>query len=374
MSLTTITIKRTTQLEDRLALLKKIALGNDSKSSYPRAIKLDKKYMLHAANATMSVSFKLSSSEMGIISEPIEDAFLLPITAVDRLLDSSYSDELSIAYDKKTVKVQDMNKKSRKSECPAMDINSFPAIKSVDTTTTVKVESEAFLKAIKQTSFAASDNNTKPLHCCTHLISDKEKLSVYTCDGYKSALITFPCTTETGFQLSVPRNAINILSSLKCSDSITIGVTSGKQAFFLVDSQTIVRCQLCEGNIIAPDKIFKENENVIKVNAKEITLCLKTMKSLIDKCPACKIVIEDGTLSLSYDGQSKCYDEFSYKVVSSNDTRVEIGANVSFLSDSIKCIDEEEVYFTYKDSITPLLLKNKDGNTSALVVPYRLNG
>lgn len=367
------TLTITKKLLESLSLLSRIASINKSTSAvYPNAIKFDTKGMLHAANSLNSVSCKLSTEELGLAPELPEKDFLLPDKAISFIKALSPSTEVSFNLkDELKLSVKSGKRKST-AKFPVMSVEFFKPLSAVKPESLQMVKSEWFINALKQCEFALSDNPSKPIYTCLHLIGEEDgSIVAFSCDGMKAALtVNKEDKAEKSFKVSIPPETQRILLSAKYDENIRIGFCSSRTAVIQIDSTTVLRTQLYEGALLDYSNLYNKAEHSLRFDKDILLAVLKRINLISDeKHTAIRFAIAGSTVKITYNGTATYEDTIT---VSDNSAKEEctIGMNYKFLTDALQSCDAPEVEFRYQTAVVPVEVKGNSQNN--LIVPVKI--
>ena len=207
----------------------------------------------------------------------------------------------------------------------------------------------------------------------------RKKLNVVAVDGFRLALRSIYLNKQSNnFSAVIPGKTLNEVNKI-ISDSfepVKIGV-SKNQALFEMDNCKIVT-RILDGEFLNYKNVIPSNwETRIKVNKNNIQNSFERI-SLIsasavekEKKYPVKVQVDIGKVTISCTNQTGDAKEELY--ISTEGKNIEAGFNPKYFLDSLKAIDDEEVYIEFGSSISPCLIKSIENNDyTYMILPIRL--
>lgn len=372
----------TTEIKNALELLKKIASKNKAGGAMPEGV-LFKGDNLAAMNDLLTVSFKLLPSELGLTPQLFEEPQILPIKAINVILDSSEGTEITISEENCTFRIKKSGKKASAKISGFSKEVVFPAIPPVEYEKIDEISVDDFIDAVNATKHAISTNTAKMIYTGVHLIADGENLSMFAIDGYRAALWSTPYKSED-FRLSIPDKCLDVLIQAlsKTSGKMSVVQTKVKnKAVFIVNgNRMVIRTRLLEGNVVEHSPMFADGQHRLIVNRKSLISVLKSITVIADdSATKDKMLITYGNdnINLKYSCATAEYEE-NVSAKGNAESEVKMGMNLRFLLDSLNAIKTENVSIDYKGSENPIRITaisdSEDSTTTVhqLCVPMRI--
>ncbi len=260
-----------------------------------------------------------------------------------------------------------------------MNPEEFPELPKIDIENSVILEQNLLKNMIRKTIFAVSTEENRPIFTGCLFEVESNKLNLVAVDGFRLALRTAFLNDESNnFSAVIPGRTLNEVNKI-ISDSfdlIKIGV-SKNQALFEMDNCKIVT-RILEGEFLNYKSVIPNNwDTRIRVNKNNIQDCFERI-SLIssssiekEKKYPVKVSVDIGKVTISCTNQTGDAKEEIF--VSTEGKNIEAGFNPKYFLDSLKSIEDEEVFFEFGSNISPCLIKSSENNNYVyMVLPIRL--
>lgn len=255
----------------------------------------------------------------------------------------------------------------------------FPELPKIEIENSIEIEENNLKNMIRKTIFAVSNEDKKPIFTGSLFEIQNNRLNIVSIDGFRLALRKKYLEKKTNnFNAVIPgKTLIEVNKILSDSfDIIKIGV-SKNQALFQMENCKIVT-RIIDGEFLNYKNVIPENwETRIRVNKNNIQNCFERI-SLIssstiekEKKYPVKINIDIGKITISCINQTGEAKEELY--LSTEGKNLEIGFNPKYFLDSLKAIEEEEIYILFGTNISPCLIKSIENDDYVyMILPIRL--
>ena len=260
-----------------------------------------------------------------------------------------------------------------------MNPEEFPELPKIEIENSIELEQNNLKNMIRKTIFAVSTEESRPIFTGCLFETENNKLNLVAVDGFRLALRSIYLSQKTNdFNAVIPGKTLNEVNKI-LSDSfepVKIGV-SKNQALFEMDNCKIVT-RILDGEFLNYKNVIPSNwETRIKVNKNNIQNSFERI-SLIssstvekEKKYPVKVNVDIGKITISCTNQTGDAKEELY--VSTEGKNLEAGFNPKYFLDSLKAIDDEEVYIEFGSSISPCLIKSTENNDyTYMILPIRL--
>ncbi|MBC8536469.1 DNA polymerase III subunit beta [Feifania hominis] len=252
----------------------------------------------------------------------------------------------------------------------------FPEMPKVDRERSLKLPQNLLKNMIRQTVYAVSTNENKPIHtgCLFDVASDS--LKVVGVDGYRLALREEKIDTETGeaFSFVVPGRALSEIVKLMDDTDNPISISlSRKHIIFELENKQLVS-RLLEGEFLNYKAAIPANATIkIRAKVKNFVDSIERASLLISERQRSPIRIQfhDDTVVMNCSTPlGRVYDEFA---AASSGGSLEMGFNNKYLLDAFRYCEQEEVMVELTSPLAPLVLRPVEGEGFIfLVLPVRL--
>ena len=254
----------------------------------------------------------------------------------------------------------------------------YPALPSVDKESSVTLPQNVLGKMIRQTSFAVSDNESRPVYMGELFDIEENTLTIVAIDGYRLALRRENIENgrlENG-SFIVPGSVLSDVEKLCADSDDSVNITVGTKHISFTFDNTVVISRRLEGNFIDYKKsIPAEFSYMIDVEREEFARCVGRVSLMIDdriKSPL-RIKVEDDHILLrcrSAIGRGE--DEFVGK--NAIDGQITIGLNNRYLMDALRAAPADTVRLGINTASSPCVIFPVDGSDafSYMILPIRL--
>ena len=260
-----------------------------------------------------------------------------------------------------------------------MNPEEFPELPKIEVENSIEISQNVLKNMIRKTIFAVSNEETRPIFTGCLFEVENNKLTLVAVDGFRLALRSVFLTKQSNnFKAVIPGKTLNEVNKIM-SDSfepVTIGI-SKNQALFEMDNCKIVT-RILDGEFLNYKNVIpsnwetriKVNKNSIQNSFERISLISSSSVEKEKKYPV-KIQVDIGKVTISCTNQTGDAKEEIY--VTTEGKNLEAGFNPKYFLDSLKVIEEEEVYIEFGTSISPCLIKSVENKDyTYMILPIRL--
>ena len=260
-----------------------------------------------------------------------------------------------------------------------MNPEEFPELPRIEVQNSIQIDQNVLKNMIRRTIFAVSTEESRPIFTGCLFEVENNKLSLVAVDGFRLALRSIYLNKQSNnFSAVIPGKTLTEVNKI-ISDSfepVKIGV-SKNQALFEMDNCKVVT-RILDGEFLNYKNVIpnnwetriKVNKNSIQDSFERISLISASTVEKEKKYPV-KVQVDIGKVVISCTNQTGDAKEELY--VSTEGKNLEAGFNPKYFLDSLKAIDDEEVYIEFGTSISPCLIKSADNNDyTYMILPIRL--
>ena len=255
----------------------------------------------------------------------------------------------------------------------------FPELPKIVAEQSLEIKQSILKEMIRKTIFSVGFDENRPVFTGTLIELKDGILNVVALDGFRLAwqkrLFT---TTASEFKAIIPGRTLNEINKiiLDSYDTIKIGVAKNQALFEMSNCKIVTRT--INGEFLNYKSVIPENwETRIKVNKNNLQNSFERI-SLIsassiekEKKYPVKVSVDIGKLVISCTNQTGDAKEELY--VSTEGKNIEAGFNPKYFLDSLKAIDEEDIFIELGSSISPCLVKSVENNEYVyMILPIRL--
>ena len=260
-----------------------------------------------------------------------------------------------------------------------MNADEFPLLPNISVDKSISIPQKVFKDMIKRTSFAVSTDENRPIFTGCLLDTNGSLLNVVAVDGFRLAQRVAPVFTDSqDFKAIVPGKYLNEVSKnlMEIDDLVKIGISKNQALFELNNCKIVTR--LLEGDFLDYANVVpKERETRIKINKTELQDAIERAaifsisSSEKEKKYPIKIYINVDSIIVSC--TSQVGDAKEEVKVETEGQELEIGFNPKYLLDSLKAIEDDEVYLDFGSNISPCVIRcTTEEKYTYMVLPVRL--
>ena len=254
----------------------------------------------------------------------------------------------------------------------ATDPEDFPELPSVEDKNGFTIKQSALGSMIRQTLFAVSDNESRPIHTGSLFEVDSTGVTVVSVDGYRLAL-RHESIEESGglpsYSFVVPGAALNEVEKI-CSDvDDPATVTQGERHVLFRIGDTMLVSRRLEGEFLA----YRNAIQVVGETRKLLASIDRVSLIISDKLKSpLRCVFGDNVLSITT--KTGIGDAADQCPIEGDGGGLEIGFNNRYLMDALKAAPAEKVRLELTSGVAPCVILPAEGEENFLymVLPVRL--
>ncbi len=260
-----------------------------------------------------------------------------------------------------------------------MNPEEFPELPKIEVENSIEVDQSILKNMIRKTIFAVSSEESRPIFTGCLFEIENNKLTLVSVDGFRLALRSIYLNKQSNdFKAVIPGKTLNEVNKIISDsfDCVKIGVAKN-QALFELDNCKIVT-RILDGEFLNYKNVIPSNwETRVKVNKNNIQNSFERI-SLIsastvekEKKYPVKVQVDIGKVVISCTNQTG--DAKEELLVATEGKNLEAGFNPKYFLDSLKAIDDEDVYIEFGSSISPCLIKSiENSDYTYMILPIRL--
>ncbi|MDG1242362.1 MAG: DNA polymerase III subunit beta [Opitutae bacterium] len=261
----------------------------------------------------------------------------------------------------------------------------FPPLPSFENRHVFELSQTEIVSMLKSVSYGQSSDENRYILNGVYFNFADEKLTLVATDGRRLALTALDTeiSEDNAGSLILPAKTVAELERLMGKgDKVKIAFNDRQAAFEisiddssdtgLVDHLYLVS-KIVEGNYPNYRQVIpKETEHRVKIERELMLECVHRAALVTsDKSNSVKLKVSKNLLEIS--GSSTEYGESHESMAIAYDgPEVQVAFNPQFLIEPLKALTKDEVFFEFKDELSPGLFKTLD-NFICVVMPLRLN-
>lgn len=254
--------------------------------------------------------------------------------------------------------------------------NEYPALPLIEDKNAFSIDKELFGNMIRQTSFAISQDESRPILTGALLEIDNGKFNMVAIDGYRMAIKNATVKTDLTQKVVVPGRTLNeigkLVGQMESKTDLRVAFDE-KQVLFNV-GHIHVYSRLLSGEFINYNQILPtEYKSIVTIKRDDLFngLDRSFLMARENKNIAIRLEIKDDQLQIVSNSEMGSAVEIIPITLEGQD--LEIGFNPKFLIDALKVIESEEIKMHFVNNVSPSILKPTDSdNYTYLVLPCRI--
>lgn len=255
----------------------------------------------------------------------------------------------------------------------------FPKLPAVNTKKEIRIQADDLVAMIRKTTFACSDDETRPALNGVLWQTKSEKMQMVATDGHRLAKMAVDNKKLKGMyeDVIIPPKVLDLIPKFLSEEGQEIGVIFGENNIIFNLGDIILTSRLLEGPYPNFDQVIpSDNDKKMIVNKSELAGAVRRVSILSNALThQVKFSIKDNTLTLSttnadVGGEGKEMIECDF----TGDT-IELGYNANYINEILNKIDGDEVLFELSTSVSAGVVYSPDVSKDdflCLVMPLRL--
>ena len=261
----------------------------------------------------------------------------------------------------------------------------FPPLPTFENRHVFELTQDSVLNMLKSVSYGQSTDENRYILNGVYFNFSDDKLTLVATDGRRLALTALETdvAADNGGSLILPAKTVAELERLLGKGEKLKIVFNDRQVAFDIEidddgdsglsDQLYLVSKIVEGNYPNYRQVIpKETEHRVKIERELMLECVHRAALVTsDKSNSVKLKVSKNLLEIS--GSSSEYGESHESMAIAYDgPEVQVAFNPQFLMEPLKALTKDEVFFEFKDELSPGLFKTLD-NFICVIMPLRLN-
>ena len=255
----------------------------------------------------------------------------------------------------------------------------FPKLPAVNTKKEIKIQAGDLVSMIRKTTFACSDDETRPALNGVLWQTKGEKMQMVATDGHRLAKMAVDNKKLKGMydDVIVPPKVLNLIPKFIASDDQEIGIIFGENNIIFNLGDIILTSRLLEGPYPNFDQVIpQDNDKKLTVSREDLAGAVRRVSILSNALThQVKFSIKDNALTLSttnadVGGEGKEVLECDF-----TGDEIDIGYNANYVAEILTKMESEEVIFELSTSVSAGVIYSTEvpkDDFLCLVMPLRL--
>lgn len=250
----------------------------------------------------------------------------------------------------------------------------YPELNVVSGEPLLSVPGKEWKTAIRQTLFATSQDDTKPVLRGVLFDLREDGIHMVALDGFRIAMRKLAVQTEQRGSYIIPGRALSEIQKITDDDQIvTIFANKGNMSFSF--GETIVNSRLLEGQFIQYEKLLETDSDVhFETKRKDLYDALERASLLSgeERANLIKLYLSDDACAIT--SNTEIGHVFENVEGSLTGEPLEIAFNARYLLEGIKEIESETLRLSFSGPLKPLIIQpvSEEEGYTYLVLPVRL--
>lgn len=250
----------------------------------------------------------------------------------------------------------------------------YPELPNINENAMYKIPQDLLKNMIRQTIFAAAQDETRPI--LTGLLFEVKDgiLSMVALDAYRLALRRSKIGNSTDISAVIPGKVLNEVGKILMPTDEEVHITFTPNHILFAIGETKVISRLLQGEFMNYRQIIPEEYKLrISVNTKMLLDSIERASLLAKEGKTNLIKMDIGDNRIVITSNSQLGNVYEEVPVNNAVTPLQIAFNSKYIIDVLKVIDTEEIYMEFSSSVSPCIIKTEDGEDyTYLVLPVRL--
>ena len=250
----------------------------------------------------------------------------------------------------------------------------YPELPTIINKNSFRLSKDLFKDAIRQTVFATSKDETRPILTGVLLEVRDNIGSFVSLDGYRLALKNINIDSSQDIEVVIPAKALVELNKIiEDKDEELEVILAPKHIIFKLED-TLFSSRLLEGQFLNyRDIIRKEHKTTVFIDKTKFQNSLERASLLAkeEKANLIKLRIEDNLLTINSNSEIGDVNEEILSTREGED--LNIAFNARYILEGIKTIDVDKIKLQFSGSLSPCIIQSaEDDNYTYLVLPVRI--
>ncbi len=250
----------------------------------------------------------------------------------------------------------------------------YPDLPTFQQTDGITLNANVLRDMIRQTVYAVSDNNSKPIYTGSLFEISDGVLRIVAIDGFRMAIRSENVDSESKTSFVVPgKTQLEVLKLITDDDENVEIIVGQRHITFKINSYMVIS-RLIEGTFLDYKSTIPTGEKTeLVINTRMMIDSVERMSLLnsdrIQSPVRCKFNDNEIRMSCA-SAVGRANDVISVPVIGES---VEIGFNNRYMLDALKNTDTDEVKMVLNGAVSPIVIKPVKGDSFlSIVVPVRL--
>ncbi len=259
-----------------------------------------------------------------------------------------------------------------------LDAEEYPHLPQIEEENVFKIPTDLLKAMIRQTSFAVSTSETRPILTGVNWKVENNELYCIATDSHRLALRKAKIEMETpaNYNVVIPGKSLNELSKILADNSESIEIVITENQILFKAKHLLFFSRLLEGNYPDTSRLIpSESKTDIVLHTKEFLHAIDRASLLAreGKNNVVKLMtLQDQLIEISSNTPEvgKVVEEM--KGISVDGEELKISFSAKYMMDALRAIEGNEIKITFTGAMRPFVLYPiNDDSTLQLILPVR---
>lgn len=267
--------------------------------------------------------------------------------------------------------------KTSKFDLNCYDLNDFPNIKFEEENSPIKLDTKIFKEIINQTSYAASNQASRPLLTGINLKITGNLFECCATDSYRLAkkTLTLPDTNTNNMNVVIPSNNINELVKILEDDDEILECSIFSNKILFKYKNLLFQSSLLNGSYPNTDNLIP---NTFDIN---LELDLNEFYNVIDRASIfaqtkekniIELEVKENKLKITSNSPEVGKVEEKMNCENLDNKNIKISFSSKYMLEVLKTFNNEKIIISLNGEIKPIIIKEKDDkNLIQLILPIK---
>ncbi len=253
----------------------------------------------------------------------------------------------------------------------------FPTLDLSENRVPILISKKVFKNIIKQTSFATSTQESRPILTGINFKITKNMLECTATDSYRlaSKRIELSQPAEEEINITIPTRNLNELVKLLDEEEGDMELHVFNNKIIFKFENIVMMSRLINGTYPDTSKLIPETfELTIKVSLGEFYDAIDRASLLTNEADKNTIKLESNGNEITISSNIPEIGNVEEKIVVEKDseTEIKIAFSSKYMMDALKSLESQEIILLFNGDIKPIIIKNPESNDlTQLILPIR---
>lgn len=257
------------------------------------------------------------------------------------------------------------------------DASEYPILPKINSENQFQIESHLLKNMIKQTVFATSVTETRPILTGIHIKFDESMLSFTATDSHRLALKKVPMHEEISLSnIVVPGKSLNELNKILTESDEKIDVRFTNQLILFKTKNITFLSRLLDGNYPDTSRLIPdEGSTEIQLNTKHLIQTIERASLLVseERNNVVRLTtMENNQIEISSHSPEIGQVNENLQTSFVKGEQLKISFSAKYMLEALRVIEEDEVIIYFTGSMRPFVMKPIHGDSIIqLITPVR---